>query len=292
MPYHIHTHKKHKTSSHHIPAMFEGLGRILQRPLTNFFIILVLTFATFLPSSFYALWKNVTALDNVWNQASEITVYLKKSVSAKTATTIAEQLKSNNAVMELKLISPDEGIQDFTKHTGFGEILLGVKENPLPYVIVIYPKASTLTEDQILALVDGLKNLPEVETTKIDIDWVTRSHRLLILWEHLSMVLALLFSIGALVTICFTAYTTPQIITHETDVSKRVLQYQCFWLSFISGLLAIALIKFILIQLHNLGFVLQGLETNQSIILILAEVLLGIISSKFALKKHSFAQEK
>ena len=292
MPYHLHTHKKTTAPLRHVPAIFEGFSRILQRPLINFFIIFVITFALFLPAGFYVSWKNVTALNNVWNQAAEITVYLKKNVSSKIATNIAEHLTLNDAVMELKLISPDEGMKDFAKHTGFGEILLGVKENPLPYVIVIYPKVSALTEDQILALVDGLKNIPEVETTKIDMAWVTRSYRLLNLWEHLSIVLALLLGIGALVTVCFTAYAAPQIVMHGANVSKRVLQYQCFWHSLIGGLLAVALINFILMQLHNLGFVLQGLEGNQSIILVLAGVLLGIISSKLAMIKHPFVQEK
>jgi len=290
MPYHIHTHKKNTESLHHVSAMFEGLKQILQRPLTNFFIIFVVTFALFLPAGFYVVWKNVAALNNVWNQAAEITVYLKKNVSPKVATNIVEQLKLNDAVMELKLISPDEGIKDFAKHTGFGGILLGVKENPLPYVIVVYPKVSELTEDQILALVDGLKNLPEVETTKIDMDWVGHSYRLLNLWEHLSMILALLLSIGALAIVCFAAYATPQIIMSRSNVSKRVLQYQCFWHSLIGGLLAVSAINFILMKLYGLGFVLQGLEISHSIMLVFAGVLLGVISSKIALRKHLFAQ--
>ncbi|CAL7961976.1 cell division transport system permease protein [Gammaproteobacteria bacterium] len=287
MPYRIHIHKKTTAPLHHVSAMIEGFSQILRMPLINFFIIFVITFALFLPAGFYVGWKNASALNNVWSQAAEISVCLKKNISPKAATNIAQQLKLNDAIMDLKLISPDEGMKDFVKYPGFGEFLLGIKENPLPYVIVIYPKVSELTEDQILALVDGLKNLPEVEATKIDMDWVVRSYRLLNLFTQLSSILTILLGIGALVVVCFTAYVTPQIVTNKINISKRVLQYQCFWHSLIGGLLAVALINFILMRLHNFGFVLQGLEGNHSIMLILMGVFLGVISSKFSIR-HLF----
>ena len=284
MPYHIQTHKKITASLHHVSAMIEGFSQILRMPLTNFFIIFVIAFALFLPAGFYVGWKNVSALNNVWSQAAEIFVYLKKNTSPEIATNIAQQLKLNGAVVDLKLISPDEGMKDFAKYTGFNEILLGVKGNPLPYVIVVYPKISELTEDQILALVNELKNLPEVETTKIDMDWVSRSYRLLNLLVQLSSILVVLLSIGSLIVVCFTAYAAPQIITNKINTPKRVLQYQCFWHSLIGSLLAVALINFILMRLHNLGFVLQGLEGENSIMFILIGVFLGVISSRFSIR--------
>ncbi len=284
MQYHIRTHKKTTTSPHLVPSMIGGFKQLLCMPLTNFIIIFVIAFAIFLPVSFYVGWKNVSSLNSAWSRATEISVYLKKNISQKTAINMAQQLKLNSAIMDLKLISPDSGMKDFVKYTGFGEILLGVKENPLPYVIAIYPKVSELTEDQIIALVDALKNLPEVEAAKIDMDWVTHSYRLLGLLEYLSLVLALLFGAGALIIICFTAYASPQIIMNKVNVSKRVLQYQCFWHSLIGGLLAIALINFILMRLSSMGFILQGLEGTSSIIFVFFGVFLGVISSRFSIR--------
>jgi cell division transport system permease protein len=287
MPYHIHITKKPEAKLHHLPAIILGFNQIWLRPFTNLLIIFVITFALFLPASFYVGWKNVKALNNDLNQSAEISLYLKKNVNQKMAMNLAEQLKLNMAIMELKLISPDEGIKEFANHAGFGEFLAGFKENPLPHVIVIYPKLNELTKDQIDALIAALKTLPEVEATKTNMDWIAQSYHLLKFGEYLSLLFAWLLGVGALILICSASYITPQIITNKTDITKRVLQYQCFWHSLLGGLLAIALINFILMQLHNFGFVFQGLGGSYSIALVLAGVLLCTISSKIAMRHLS-----
>jgi|GEM_PF-6795145 cell division transport system permease protein len=284
MPYYIHASKKTKTKLHLIPAMISGFNQLWLQPFTNLLIISVITFALFLPTGFYVGWKNVKALNNDLNQSAEISLYLKKDVDQKIATNLAEQLKLNMAIMELKLISPDEGMKNFSNRVGFGEILAGFKENPLPYVISIYPKLNELTQDQIDALIVALKALPEVEATKINMDWIAQSYHLLKFGKCLSLLLAWLLGVGALIVICGIAYITPQIITNKTDTTKRILQYQCFWHSLLGGLLAIALINFILMRLHNFGFVFQSLGGSCSIALILTGILLSAISSKLAMR--------
>lgn len=270
-----------------MPAMILGFKQIWLRPTTNLLIIFVIAFALFLPASFYVGWKNVKALNTTWNQSAEISLYLKKHVDQKMATNLAEQLKLNMAIMEIKLISPDEGMKNFSSRADFGEILAGFKENPLPYVIVIYPKSNELTKDQISSLIDALKTLPEIEATKTNMAWIEQSYNLLNLGEYLSWLLTWLLVVGALIVVCGTAYVTPQIIMNKIATTKRTLQYQCFWHSLLGGLSAVTLINFILMRLHNLGFVFQGLGTNCSIVLVLAGVLLGVTSSKIAMRHTS-----
>ncbi|EKE01182.1 MAG: cell division protein FtsX [uncultured bacterium] len=286
MPYHFHPHKKTTEHSGHIPAMIAGFNQMFRTPVTSFFIIFIITFALFLPAGFYVLKKNINALDNAWNQSAEIALYLKKSIDPKTVTDLVEKLKLNDAIEELKLIPPEDGLKHFAQNAGFVEMLLGV-DNPLPNVIIIQPKLIQLSEARIIALIDDLKSLPEVETTQTDMNWVGRSYKLLNLLEQISAILVFLFDIGAVVIICFVSYFTPQIIMNKINTSKRVLQYQCFWHSLIGSLLALALINFILMVLHNAGFVLQGLGTKYSVILILLGAFFGIVSSKFAMKKHN-----
>jgi uncharacterized membrane protein len=74
---------------------------------------------------------------------------------------------------------------------------------------------------------------------------------------------------------------------NKTDTTKRTLQYQCFWHSLLGGLLAVALINFILMRLHNFGFIFQGLGASYSIVLVLVGVLLCTISSKIAMRHLS-----
>ena len=148
---------------------------------------------------------------------------------------------------------------------------MGFKENPLPQVISIYPKLNELTKAQFEILISDLKNFPEIEIVKVDMDWVARSYNLLNLWKYLSFVLTLLLNLGALIIICCVSYVAP---------------HQCVRHSLIGSVLAILLINFILMKLRNLGFVLQGLEISCNIILVLSTISLGVISSKFSLRKH------
>lgn len=269
----------HAYNIRHLPAIIEGFNQILFAPFKNFFIILLLTFMLFLPIGFYILVQNINSLSSKWNQSSEIALYLKQNVNIDMAQDLAVQLKADNtAIMEAKVISAEEGIKDFAQISGFGEILTGFKVNPLPQVIIIYPRLSQVSETKIDLLIKELQVLNEVEEIKVDIIWIKQSYKLLALWHKLVKILAIMFGIIALVAISFMAYITPRI----SNANKRILSYQCFWQGLISVLLAIATTKIILIQLNNLGFAWQGLNQNDSIIFILAVMMVNIISLRFS----------
>ena len=268
--------------------MIEGFNQILFAPFKNFFIILILTFALFLPAGLYILIQNIDSLSSKWNQSSEIALYLKQNVNIGMAQDLALQLKADHtSIMEAKVISAEEGIKDFAQIAGFGEILTGFKVNPLPQVIIIYPRLSQVSETKIEALIKDLQTLNEVEELKVDTAWINYSYKLLAFWYKLAEILAIMFSTMALVAIGFMAYVTPRI----SSASKRVLSYQCFWQGLISALLAIAAIKVILMQLNDLGFDWQGLSQNDSGMFILAVMIVNIISLRFSVGYLGTEQE-
>lgn len=284
MPYHIHMNNRASPRHSRGPEFIAGLAQVFQVPILSFFMIFIIAFALFLPAGFYVFRNNINALDSVWNQSAEIQLYLKKNVTQKMALDLETKLKSNPQVMDLKLISADDGLKDFARHTGFGEILLGVKGNPLPSVIIIYPKLRFLSESHIKALVDSLKELPEVEATKIDMDWVGQSYHLLTLFEKLSSILIVLLNVGAMLIISFLAYAAPQIIANKIETSKRALQYQCFWCGLIGGLMAVTLVHFILRLLEKSDFILQGLGLPISIQFVLVAALLMFFISRYSVR--------
>jgi cell division transport system permease protein len=275
MPYQININQQRKNQPGNIQA-----------PMANFFIIFVMTFALFFSAGFYVLWKNANSLNNLWNQSTEISLYLKKNVSAKTAADLTKKLESDDSIAAVKLIAPADGIKNFAIAAGFDEILLGFKENPLPYLIIIYPKINQLTADQIFSLIDNFKKIPEVETTKANIDWIKKVKHLLKLWKNLFIILFLL-NLSALIVVCCTAYVTPQIIMNS-DSSRRTLQYQGFWQVLISSLLAISLTNLTLIIFQHSGFILLGLDLIDAIAFILLSILLSTTSAQFALKNIHF----
>lgn len=268
--------------------MIEGFNQILFAPFKNFFIILILTFALFLPAGFYILVQNIDSLSGKWNQSSEIALYLKQSVNINAAQDLVAQLKADHTtIMEAKVISAEEGIQDFAKISGFGEILTGFKVNPLPQVIIIYPRLSQTSQAEVESLIKNLHSLSEVEELKVDTTWIEHSYKLLALWYKLAKILAVIFGVCALVIIGFMAYATPRV----SSANKRVLSYQCFWQGLVSVLLAIATTKVILMQLNDLGFDWQGLSHNDSALFILAVMVVNIISLRFSVGYLSVEQK-
>jgi cell division transport system permease protein len=268
--------------------MIEGFNQILFTPFKNFFIILLLTFTLFLPVGLYILVQNIDSLSNKWNQSSEIVLYLKPNVNINMAQDLALQLKADHtAIMDVKVISAKEGIQDFAQIAGFDEILAGFKVNPLPQVIIVYPRLSQVSEARIESLIKDLQALREVEELKVDLAWIKHSYKLLAFWHKLAEILIIMFGVGALITVGFMAYVTPRV----SSASKRVLHYQCFWQGLISALLAIAATKIILMQLNDLGFAWQGLSQNDSIMFILAVMVLNIISLRFSISYLGIEQK-
>lgn len=289
MPYKININIQRKKQLGNIQAIIKSFNQIIQAPAANFFIVFVMTFALFFSAEFYILLKNANSLNNLWNRSAEISLYLKKNVSAKTANEIIKKLESNDNIAETKLISPNDGIKNFAIASGFDEILLGFKENPLPYLIIIYPKLNKLSKDQIFSLIDNFKKIPEIETIKANIDWIKSIKQILKLWKSLLIILFLL-NISALVVVCCTAYVTPRIIMN-TDRSRRILQYQCFWQVLISSLLAISLANLTVIIFHHSGFVLLGLDTVDATAFILLSILLCTTIVKFAMKSIYFENQ-
>jgi cell division transport system permease protein len=278
-----------KKSTHqlsHVQAIIEGLHHTLQTPSTSFFLVFILAFALFLPAGFYVLWQNTQALHDSWKQSAEISLYLKKSTSPALVSGLLEKLKQEQVVAAAVLVSPDAGMKNFVERLGFEEILTGFKENPLPGVIVVHPKIDELSKDQIVSFVSSLKNLPEVEMVKVDMDWIERSQNLLNLWGRLSFILMLLLSVGSVVVVCYSTYITPEIILKKSQVSRRVLQYQYFWYGLLGGLVALSGINFVLMVLQNSYFTFQGLGAGCGIIFISFGVLLSVVSSSSAIK-HS-----
>lgn len=270
----------HGHNMRHLSAMIAGFNQILLAPFKNFFIILILTFALFLPAGFYILIQNLDALSSKWNQSGEIALYLKPSINVEMAHDLAKQLQADyTTIMEAQVISAKEGIQDFAKIAGFGEILTGFKVNPLPQVIIIYPRLSQASQADIELMIKNLQSLSEVEELKVDTAWIEHSYNLLALWHKLTKILAIMFGTGALVIVSFMTYVTPRV----TRASKRVLGYQCFWQGLVSALLALAATKIILMQLNALGFAWQGLGRNDSIMFILIVMIVNIISLRFSI---------
>lgn len=267
----------------HVLAVIEGFNQLLRRPINSLILVFVFAAVLFLPTSFYILWNEIDAVNDRLNQSAAISLYLKKKVNSAAIASLTAQLRQNFAVAKMEMISPEEGMKKFIEQIDLGGILTGLKENPLPHLIIVYPRLNELTQEQILTFIDTLKKLPEVEIVKTDKKWIELSKNLLDMWQQMIKILLLLFSIGAVIIICYVAYITTIIIVEKGSVSTRVLQYQYIWYGLIGGLVALALVNFLLMLLNNSCFALQELGAKKGMVFVLFNILLSVIGSKIAL---------
>lgn len=275
-----HAYKKTSKQVPHIAALLNSCYQIIHAPFINLFIIFIIAFAGFIPTGFYVFWQNVDAKSSYWNHSAEIILYLQKNIIPQDLTSLLEQLQANPTIMTAKLMTPHEGMQELAKQIE-EEFLLDFKDNPLPNIIRVYPKLTTLTPNQMTALIAELKQSPLVATTKANTEWIEYSQQILLLWQRLAIILFALFSISTVIIISGIAYLTPQIIAKNTHVPQRVLQYQCLWHGLSGSLLALTLINIILLALRS--FALTGLGLKYSLGFILTIVVIVVICSKLML---------
>ena len=271
---------KFNQTQDHLSAIITGIKQIFYVPFTSFIIILIMTLALFLATTFYILWQNIGPLHEKWNENTEISLYLKKKVGSKEAETLVKKLQLNPLVTKVKLIRPAEGIKTFTESTTLNALLSSFKENPLPNVIIVYPKVKILAKNVALELIKELNSFPEVEVVKADPDWIERGHNWLNLWDNLSWVFIFLLSINMFLVIGSLSYIYAKVFALRNDVTKIILQYQFAWLGLISSLLAMIWTQVILITLQNRGITLPGLTISWGIFMMLISVFLSFVSAR------------
>lgn len=268
-----------------LAALLSGLKQLLDTPITSLLLILTFTLSLFLAMTFYILDKNVEELSEQWNESTMISLYLKKNTTHQAAQILLEQLQSNPNVAKIKLITPDEGMKNFTANSSLNLLLSNFKNNPLPNVIVIHPKIAMLSKERLLELTQELKNHHEVELIKADDSWIEQSYNLVNLWHNSSSVFVLALILNTLLVIGGISYTATKAFQVISNDSK-LLPYQFAWCGLISNLLALIVVKLTMISMQNWGVFLSGFHYSQGVLIIFMSICLSFISSKIAVRRR------
>lgn len=290
----------------HLQSCIIGLGQLFHKPLSSITTIIIIGIALALPFGFYILLQNVRSVSNQWDKGTQITLYLKKNTSTNRTQELLNQLQTNQNIVSVKYISPEDGLKEFQETSGFGNILSEFSENPLPGVILVQPQIALQSEANIAQLVATLEKLPEVDSAKLDENWIKRLYYLIDLSEHLVSALLLLFGIGVVLIISNTVRLSTQVSLKEIHNSKfanldeimlhRSQLYTGIWYGIFGSAFACLVIQLVIWWLqnpvHNLAytygsdFILQGITFRDCVILLFSGTILGLISSWLAVLRH------
>jgi cell division transport system permease protein len=289
----------------HLGTAIAALGRVSRQPFASLMTILVIAVTLALPAALHLVIKNAQAISGSWANALDFSVYLKKEVSEADARQLASIIDQRADVEQVIFISAGEALAEFREQSGFGAALDQLTGNPLPHTLVVRPGAANTAESMML-LNEELSNLPETEFVQTDTDWVRRFHAILDILERATVIGAALLGVAILVIIGNTIRLDIQNRREEIEVTKligasnafvrRPFLYTGFWYGLGGGLMALALVGYGLYALeqpvarlsglYNSSFSVLSLDLRESLLIVGAGVLLGLVGSWIAATRH------
>ena len=169
-----------------------SLGEMWRTPLASLMTIAVLGLSLTLPATLYLVVKNVQQVSSGFEEASEISLFVKESMSEQETQTLVKRLALYAEVESVEFISKQQALTEFKDVSGFGQALEYLDSNPLPDVVLVTPTKRHRQPNAAKALLTKLENEREVDFGKLDIAWLERLNALLDLLKESVITIALL----------------------------------------------------------------------------------------------------
>lgn len=288
----------------HRASLIDSLLRLAKQPVGSFFTCLVMAVALSLPMGLSLLLGNVERLGGSWQQAAQISVFLKMDVSDAQGERLRDEVAILPSVAQAEWISRERALEEFQQGSGLGEALKELPENPLPGVILVTPQE--VDKSALEALRNQLAELPAVEQAQLDMVWVERLTAILRLGDRFVFGLSLLLVAALLLVIGNTIRLHIENRRNEIEVIKlvggtdsyvrRPFLYMGALYGAGAGLLAWGLLAFgldwlnaavvRLAGLYGSDFALLGVPLSDGLSLLLAALLLGYIGAWLAVARH------
>jgi cell division transport system permease protein len=185
----------------HLQALLGSLGRLARSPVSTLLTLLVIALALALPASLRLLVTNAQAATGNFSNAIELSVYFKPDVALTKAQQLADAARERHDVAQVTLIPAEQGLEDFRTYSGFGDALAALKENPLPHVLHVRPRATASSASALEALRGYFRAWPEVDLVQVDSQWVQRFNAILEVLRQLLLIAAGLLGLGVIAVI-------------------------------------------------------------------------------------------
>jgi cell division transport system permease protein len=283
----------------HLQTMVGSLGRLWQQPFAALLTVLVIGIALALPACLHVLVQNVRAASGGWNNALDVSVYMKQSASLDDTKSVADRVRKRRDVAEVKVVPADDALAEFRRNSGFGEALDALKDNPLPHALIVRPAETFRDPGHVETLTAELKLLPGVDVVQLDTEWVSRFNAILDVVRRIVFLAAGLFALGILVIVGNTIRLDIENRRGEIEVTKlvggsdafvrRPFLYNGVWYGLGGGAIAWLVVTAVILMLgdpvqriaglYGSGFALRGLDAESSLVLIAGGAMLGWLGS-------------
>ena len=290
----------------HLRQAVGSLGELWKQPAASLMTIAVLGLSITLPSTLYILVKNTEKMSAGWEQAAEISLFLKDSTTPTQSKQLVTRLSTWPELESVVFIPADDALQEFKHLSGLGDALAYLAENPLPDVVLVRPAEAYAAPENAQQLLDRLLEQREVEMGKLDIEWLKRLFAVLnIAHELVTIIGALLFIsvvliIGNTIRLNILAKRDEIIIMKLVGATDafihRPFLYTGFWYGLLGGMVAwVAVISILwwmdssiqaFAALYQKEFQITGLSGEALLSMLGLSILLGLGGSMLSVQRH------
>lgn len=290
----------------HFRQALGSLGELWRSKAASLMTIGVLGLSITLPTTLYVMVKNAENVSSGWEQASQISLFLKESASRGDIDQLLKRIQLWPEIDSIDFISADQALDEFKQLSGFGDAISYLDKNPLPNVILVTPTNRHASPTSARLLLDKLRDEREVDIGKLDIEWLERLHALLNVVKDLVTIIALLLFLAVVLIIGNTIRLNILSKKDEILVMKlvgatdafiqRPFMYTGFWYGFLGGLLAwIAVILLLwwmsssinlVSELYQKSFNLTGADFSTFLWMLGLSVFLGLTGSLLSVRRH------
>ena len=281
----------------HVQTLVASLGRICRAPFGSLLTMGVIGIALALPAALGLVVDNARLASGGWQDALDLSIYLKPGVPERDGAQLADRIATRADVGSARFVDPATGLAEFRRWSGLGGALDALKDNPLPGMIVVRPRAPALGPDPaaVERLAGELKALPGVDQVQLDTDWVRRFSAILEALRRSVQLVAGLLGLAVLMIVGNTVRLDIDARRAEIEVVKlvggsdgfvrRPFLYGGVWYGLGGGLLGWLLVEGLVAALagpvgriaaaYGSGFVLHGLGLRASLGLLATGTALG-----------------
>jgi len=290
----------------HIQVFFYSLGQLSRVPISTLMTCMVIGIALALPMGLHTLLNNAQQLSGGWESTAQISVFLKKKITASQAQKIQSDIQRWPDVISVHYISRERALKEFQALSGFGDALKALNTNPLPSVLIVKPKLSQTNEQATQKLLSKLRNLRQTDKAQLDMQWVRRLYAIMNIVERGVLILGFLLALAVLLVVGNTIRLAIQNRRKEIVVMKliggtdafirRPFLYTGFWYGLFGGIIAWMLVSFTMLSisapieklttLYQNQFELTGMSFLTTMSLLGISIILGLIGSWFAVGRH------
>jgi cell division transport system permease protein len=199
----------------------ESLLYVSGRLGASLLVWLLIGIALALPGGLYLLQTNLTHMTQDWEGRPGISAYFEADAPARLAEELRDELAADAAVERVTLVTAEAALAEFQQFADVSDALAHLDTNPLPASLRIVLRDSSDVDafDQMATRLRAHAGVAEVSIEKT---WLQRVQAMTRLVRRLGLVLALTFSLGAILVTATSVRLAIESRLEELRVMKLV----------------------------------------------------------------------